>query len=394
MPKNVLHIIRKSSQLRSTFIKNQITAHVRYRPFIAFKEKSNKPYDGGYADFDTDKYEILDLSGKNNEGKKINKYLKRISPSDITAIEKFVKDKSIDILHFHYGTDAGLYKKLIDKCNLPSLISFYGYDVSSFPKMFYGLGKQFLKRRVFNADAMMTAMTEDMKTDLIKLGCDEKKIIVHYHGVGGSVYYFPEREYANREKIILLIVSYLAPQKGHLFLFRGIRELLKRGIRNFELRVIGTGELENELKEYVSANSLSEFIKFPGAMTAHSPEILSEYKNADIFTHPSVIPKNGDKEGIPGTVVEAMFCGLPVVSTYHAGIPYIIENGKTGLLVKEWDVNKIADSISMLMKDSELRKKIGTSAMNYALENLILSKKEAMLEEIYDKLIDSYKSRN
>jgi colanic acid/amylovoran biosynthesis glycosyltransferase len=394
MSKNVLHIIRKSSQLRSTFIKNQITVHIRYRPYIVFKEKSDKPYDGGYADFDSEKFEILDLSGMKSEGKKINKYLKRISTSDINAIEKFIKEKSIDILHFHYGTDAGLYNKLIEKSNLPSLISFYGYDASSFPKMFYGLGKQFLKRRVFNTGAMMTAMTEDMKKDLVQLGCDEKKIIVHYHGVGGSVYYYPERKYANRDKIILLIVSYLAPQKGHLFLFRGIRELLNRGIRNFELRVIGTGELENELKEFVSANNLCDYIKFLGAMKAHSPEILSEYRNADIFTHPSVIPENGDKEGIPGTVVEAMFCGLPVVSTYHAGIPYIIENGKTGLLVKEWDVNKIADSISLLMSDSELRKKIGTNAMNYAMENLILSKKEAMLEEIYDNLISTYKSKN
>lgn len=391
MPNNVLHIIRKSSQLKSTFIKNQIESHVRYNPFIVFKEKSDRLYDGGYADFDINKYEILDLSVFNKSGKN-KKYLKRISSVDVAEIQKFIIEKSIDILHLHYGTDAGLYKKLIDKCGVPSLVSFYGYEVSSFPKMFFGLGRQYLKHRVFNTSSVITAMTEDMENDLIKLGCDENKIIVHYHGVGGGVYYYPERQYINREKIILLIVSYLAPQKGHRFLIDSIKEIVKRGHKNFELRIIGKGELEKELKEYVRRNNLDEYIKFLGAMKAHSPEILSEYRNADIFTHPSVIPENGDKEGIPGTVVEAMFSGLPVVTTYHAGIPYVIENGKTGLLVKEWDIKKLSDNIELLMKDSELRKSIGTNAAKYAMENLILSKKEAMLEEIYDNVINSYKN--
>jgi colanic acid/amylovoran biosynthesis glycosyltransferase len=394
LQKIVLHIIRKSSQLRSTFIKNQIVSHVRYKPYIVFKEKSERLYDGGYADFEFNKYDILDLSELNNSGKKSYKYLKRISSSDVLEIKKFIKDKSIDILHLHYGTDAGLYKKLITESGIPSVVSFYGYEVSSFPGMLLGLGKQYLKHRVFNTPAKITAMTEDMKNDLINLGCDENKIIVHYHGVGGSVYYYPEREYRDRDKIILLIVSYLAPQKGHKFLIESIKEVLKRGHKNIELRIIGTGELEKELKDYVSSNNLNEYVKFLGAMTAHSPEILNEYKNADIFTHPSVIPKNGDKEGIPGTVVEAMFCGLPVVSTYHAGIPYVIENGKTGLLVKEWDIQSLADNIILLIKDAELRKKIGTNAMTYAMENLILSKKEVMLEEIYDSVIINFKKNH
>lgn len=384
MPKNVLHIIRKSSQLRSTFIKNQIISHINYRPFIVYKEKSEKPFDGGYADFDYHNFEILDLS---ENGKTNLKFIKRISRSDTEAIKKFIRDKSIDILHLHYGTDAGMYRKIINGAGIPSLISFYGYEVSSFPGMFFGMGRQYLKKRVFNTPAFVTAMTEDMKNDLIKLGCDEEKIIVHYHGVGGEVYYYPERNYINSGKLILLIVSYLAPQKGHRFLFEGIREVIKRGYRNFELRIIGTGELENDLKEYIKTNNLDDNIKFLGAMKAHSPEIINEYKNADIFTHPSVIPENGDKEGIPGTVVEAMFSGLPVVSTYHAGIPYVIENGKTGLLVNEWDTGKLADNIIALMIDYELRKNLGLSAQKYAMENLLVSRKEKMLEEIYDNLI-------
>jgi colanic acid/amylovoran biosynthesis glycosyltransferase len=387
MPNNVLHILRKSTQLRATFIKNQITNHLRYSPFIVFKESTDKPYDGGYADFENKKFKILNLGeGKKERNKRPNKYIKRISKFDAEKILSFIKLNSIDILHLHYGTDAGLYKKIVEQSGLPSIISFYGYEVSSFPRMFLGLGKHYLKRKVFNTSSKILAMTEDMKNDLLKLECDESKIIVHYHGVDGSIYYNPTRKYYNRDKIILLIVSYLTPQKGHKFLLEAVKEIIKRGYKNFELRIVGTGELEFELKEYVSYNNLNSTVKFLGAMKAHSPEILREYKNADIFTHPSVIPENGDKEGIPGTVVEAMFSGLPVVSTFHAGIPHIIENGKTGLLVKEWNVEELADSILFLIQNVNMREKIGKSAQKYAIENLNLSIKEAELEKIYDSV--------
>jgi len=391
MSNNVLHIIRKSSQLRATFINNQIINHIRYNPFIVFKEFSSKLYDGGYSDFDFNKYKILQL---NEKGKKsfAYKYLKRISDSEIEKILNFIKENRIKILHFHYGTDAGLYYKLMKQSGLPSVISFYGYESSSFPGMFMGYGKYFLNKRVFPYATKIFAMSKEMKKDCIELGCDENKIIVHYHGVNGDIYYYPEREYCEKNKMILLNVSSLVEPKGHIFLFKAIKELVNRNIRNFELRLIGTGDIEIMLKNFVKENKLSEYITFVGVLKAHSDDILSEYKNADIFVHPSVIPKNGDKEGIPGTIVEAMFSGLPVISTYIGGIPYIIENEKTGLLNKEWDVEKLAENILKLMNSVKLREQIGRSGQIYAKENLDLKIKEANLENIYDDLIESFKN--
>ena len=386
MSKNVLHFVRKSTQLKATFINDQISNHINYTPSIVIKEQLDKKYDGGFAEFNFAKYKIIFLDYK----KSISyKYCKKLSDAEVRKILNFVNENNINILHFHYGTDAGLYYQVMKKSDVPSVVSFYGYESSSFPKLYFGLGKKYLQNRVFKHADKLFAMSEDMKNDFIKLGCDESKIIVHYYGVNGKIYNYKSRKYFESDKYTLLIVSSLVPQKGHLFLLHGINELVRRGIKNFVLKIVGTGELANELKRYVKENKLEEYVKLLGPMKAHSTEILSEYVKADIFVHPSVMPKNGDKEGIPGTIVEAMFSGLPVISTNHAGIPHIIKDGFTGLLVKEWDVAKLSDKISQLIKDIELRKRIGENARKYAVDNLDLYIKEKELENIYDNLLNN-----
>ncbi|MBI5403553.1 MAG: glycosyltransferase [Ignavibacteriae bacterium] len=384
MNRNVLHFVRKTSQLKATFINDQITKHERYNPFVVVKERIEKLYDGGFADFDFEKSKVLLL----DQNKDFSyKYRKKICNPDKIRIFNYIRENNISILHFHYGTDAGLYYEIMKESKLPSVVSFYGYDASSFPKAYFGLGKVFLKKRVFKNATRVLAMSEDMKKDFMNIGCEEEKIIVHYYGVNGEIYFYPERKYTDKEKVILLDVCSLVPQKGHLFLLKGINELVKKGIKNFELRIVGTGEMKSSLINFVRENNLKEYVIFLGAMKAHSEEILREYKNAEIFVHPSVIPENGDKEGIPGTISEAMFSGLPVVSTYHAGIPYIIEDGKTGLLVKEWDLGKLSDAILLLINDVNIRERIGRSAQKNAKENLDLKLREEELEKIYDSLI-------
>ena len=114
--------------------------------------------------------------------------------------------------------------------------------------------------------------------------------------------------------------------------------------------------------------------------------MLTILNEADICVHPSVTHKT-TKEGIPGSVIEAMANGLPIISTYHAGISYAIETEKTGILVKEWDINELAHSILRLIESVELREKIGSAAQIHAINDLNLLKKESELEEIYINLI-------
>jgi colanic acid/amylovoran biosynthesis glycosyltransferase len=386
MPCNVLHLVRKNSQLNASFIYNQIIHHKLYSPFIAYRKTVTKNHDGGFAVFSSENHTILDLGRDEKTYEKILfSTVKMLSKKQVTATKDFIVANKIDICHFHYGSDCGIFYPLQKYLTIPSVVSFYGYDSSSFPEYFFRYGGRYLRNRVFNRVDAVLAMSPDMKKDLMKAGCPEEKIIVHYYGTDCSGFY-QERKYFNKEKINLLILASLVPQKGHVFLLHGIKKLVESGITNFMLRIIGTGELEQQLKKTVISLGITGFVSFIGAVRYGSPEMMTEYQNADIFIHPSVIASNGDKEGIPGTIVEAMAAGLPVISTFHAGIPYIIENEKTGILVEEWDTQALAYSMKRLIEDCTLRESLGKAGQSYAMANLDLIEKEKELENIYIQL--------
>lgn len=390
--KKVLHFVRKNTQLKASFIYNQIANQQIFEPLIAFRIKNDNEYNGGFADIDLQKNKYLDLSqNEDNWDKLLFKSIKYLSKKHERKILDFIDQEKIDVCHFHYGTDCGIYYPLLKQLKIPSIVSFYGYDCSSFPKYMHGFGRKYLRERVFDDISVVLAMSPDMKKDLIAAGCVEEKIIVHYHGADCGRFYH-QHAYQVNEKVNLLVLASLVPQKGHLFLLKSLNQLVIKGFNKFHLRIIGTGEMELELKRFVKTKVLSDYVTFVGPLKYASTEMMNEYKNADIFIHPSVIAKNNDKEGIPGTLVEAMSSGIPIISTYHAGIPYIIENNKTGILVKEWDIEELEKEIVNLIEDKDLRERIGKAGQQFAIKNLDLILKEKELEEIYIKIVENYKN--
>lgn len=315
------------------------------------------------------------------------------SGRQVRLLHEFINDNGIDICHFHYGTDCGVYSPLTKKLKIPSIVSFYGYDAFSFPKRFCGYGKIYLHNRVFSQVDSILAMTEEMKNDLLKIGCPAEKIIVHYHGVPSGIFNGLKKTYEqSNEKFTLLNISYLDPVKGHIFIFKALKLLVGKGFTNIKLKIIGHGYYEPVLNKFICENNLNTYVDFLGPLPYGSEAMLSEIKNADAFIHPSVVTGD-DKEGIPGALVEAMFAGLPVISTYHGGIPYIIEDNKTGILMKEWDVESLAKAILKFMNNQKLRERIGKAGQEYALTHLALHEKELELESIYEQLIESKKSQ-
>lgn len=383
----VAHFVRKNTQLRASFIRNQIAAHQKYQAAVVWRKNVSKPLDGGFADFDQEAHPALDLSqGEGWKEKVLFSGPKMLSGRQVNRVLEFLDRYGAGLCHFHYGSDCGVFFPLLRKLKMPSVVSFYGYDCSSFPRRYYGYGATFLRNRVFADATAVLAMSPDMKADLIKAGCPEEKIVVHYYGTDTGRFYM-ERAYPEKQSVNLLILASLVPQKGHMALLRSLERLIGSGVDNLSLRIVGTGELEQALKSYVLERNLSRHVAFAGPIKYASEEMMREYAMADIFVHPSVEASNGDKEGIPGTIIEAMAAGLPVVSTYHAGIPYVIEHEKTGLLAPEYDADALSIVIERLVRDAGLRKRLGLAGQQYACRSLELGRKEAELEQIYDTLL-------
>ena len=391
--KRVLHFVRKSSQLKASFICNQLSNHAEYIPYIIFRKKVTKRNDGGFAQLNLKGFIFLDLSEDETWYEKfLFRTVKVLSGRQVKKIKQFITANKITICHFHYGSDCGVFYPVLRNLLIPSIVSFYGYDCSSFPKRFFGYGEIYLKNRVFKNITKVLAMSPDMKTDLIAAGCPEEKIVVHYYGTDVCRFYLLEKQFTDKDPVMILSLCSLVPQKGHLFLLKSIAKIVAWGVLNFRLRIVGTGVLENELKKFVQNNNLSSYIQFVGAIPYGENEMIREYHNADIFVHPSVVAPDGDKEGIPGTIIEAMSAALPVISTYHAGIPYIIIHNETGMLVNEHDIESLSETLIKMINNPQLRKSIGLAGQYYAVENLDLMKKEIELEDLYQQITCDFKT--
>lgn len=374
----ILHLERKFTSPTETFIANQINAVDGYKHSVFTIEHLNNLYTN--AKVYTPEKEVF-LSTKILRGthkKYFQAQLNKISPQ---------------LIHAHYLTDASLFHPLTKHIDLPKICSCYGYDVSVFPEKMKFFTRPYTQR-IFKEYDLILAMTEEMEKDLLKLGCPKEKLRVHYHGIDTQKFDI-KRDYLlrNREFNLLTIAS-LYPVKGHMTVLKAIEELKKNNSEiKIRYNIIGQGPDEAYLKNYVADHGLNDLVNFCGAVK-HGPEFNAYLELADVFLHPSITTRENDKEGVPGALVEAMASGLPVISTYHGGIPAVMEDQKTGFLVKEHDFLSVADKLRLLHDEKKIRMNIGSRAKKYAREQLDLSEKSKNLMALYTEAINNHSANS
>lgn len=366
--RKILHLERKFISPTETFIYNQIQNLNNLSVLVA----TVKEVKGIENDFT-----IL----KPKKSQWVNSNI--LFPPVTNDLVRQLNNYNITLIHTHYLTDASFFYPLTKEMKCPKICSVYGYDVSEFPQKYRGLGKLYLQR-VFRSYDKIIAMSPDMEKDLLKIGCPADKIIVHYYGTDISRYTPIQRSYDLRNGVLrLLTVASLRDKKGHITVLKALA-LIKEKVRFF-YDIVGEGPLRSELEQLAQNLGLGSQVRFHGHVEYKDNVLL--YSDADVFILTSEIAKSGDKEGIPGVIVEGMASALPIISTYHAGIPFIIENGFSGLLAEEKDSPKIAEYILMLYQDEGLRKSIGSKAREATLKNLNLQIRTKELVKIYNQLL-------
>ena len=156
-------------------------------------------------------------------------------------------------------------------------------------------------------------------------------------------------------KFKILFVGRHIERKGIRYLIEAAKYLPRD---QFEIRIVGVGDLTEQLKKQataIAASNAAEII-FTGKL---SPEALAnEYKTANVFTLPAIVDSKGDTEGLGVVLIEAMELGLPVVASNVGGIPDVVVDGETGILVPEKDPKALAEAYKRLASDNELVKKL------------------------------------
>jgi glycosyltransferase involved in cell wall biosynthesis len=170
---------------------------------------------------------------------------------------------------------------------------------------------------------------------------------------------------------LIVAVGRLIGKKGFLDLLRACRLLKDRG-KSFRCEIIGEGPLEQELRKKIVQLDLQDYVELLGAKPQH--EIRERLAAATAFVLPSVIDPDGGMDNLPTVVMEAMAAGLPVVSTSIGGIPEMVIQNETGLLVPPGDVTALAGAIERLLDDIGLARRFGERGFQRASELFSIEK--------------------
>jgi colanic acid/amylovoran biosynthesis glycosyltransferase len=234
----------------------------------------------------------------------------------------------------------------------------------------------------------IVAISEFNRRYLIEeLGIAKSKIEVIRCGV--DVTRFQKDLKRLNDRPVLLSVGKLVEKKGHDVLVRACGYLRDWGYR-FQCKIIGEGALLPDLLALTKSLSLEEYVHFCGPV--HHSEILKYHKEADIFALACVKGKDGDMDGIPVALMEAMAMEIPVVTTNVSGIPELVESGTTGLVVEPSNPRELAAGLRQLLDDAQLRQAIGRLGREKVLQDYDQQKNQLAMIDIFLKGVASTRS--
>lgn len=381
----VIHLTRRFLPRTSTFIYTQLT-HLPSEKALAMARTAENQ----------DLFPGVDLRAFGLEPENWRKRWSAINYRTFRRMTNYEKQFYIrqiralqpDVLHAHFAVDAAFFLDVCRRFTRPLIVSCYGYDVSSFPNRYLGWGRRYLQP-VWKCARLILAMSNDMREDLLRLGCPAEKIRVHYQGIELAQFKYVERN-STMSPVRVLFVGSLNERKGVEHVLNAFAQIANQRPQ-VELRFAGSGPLRAKLEQLVRAWGLADRVSFAGFVRHES--LPAELNRAQIFCHPSWTLKNGDKEGIPGTIVEAMATGLPVVATRHAGIPEMVRDGEDGFLVPERDIHAIAQALLTLVDKPDLRSLMGHNAAAQARDKADAVRLTADLEAIYDDIVGQQENR-
>ena len=287
--------------------------------------------------------------------------------------------ENFDVVHCQfgpYGVVAAQLKQLgIVKGRV--LTSFHGYDMSQHLKK---VGEN-VYQTLFQIGDGFLPISDYWRERLISMGCPRDKITVQRMGINTDMYQFQQKPQSGAP-IKLLSVGRLVEKKGIEFALRALAQV-KPDCPDFLYYVAGNGPLMSNLEALTSELGLSNQVKFLGWQS--QAQIVDLMRESDIMITPSVTARDGDKEGIPMVLMEAMASGLPVISTYHSGIPELIEDGVSGLLVPERDVEGLAAALRRGLTQPETLAAYVVAGRHKVEQQFDLARLHSRLMDLYQR---------
>jgi len=304
------------------------------------------------------------------------------APSAVYRVARVSREPRPKIVHCHYG-DTGLqYGFAATLWNVPLIVSFYGYDVSSFPRTH---GNDVYRALFRRADRVL-ALSEEMREVLCGLGAPRERTRLQHLSVDPVRFGPPpEGRVATPGPVRILTVGRLVEKKGHEYALKALATL-SHDSPGFEYEVVGDGPLASHLQSLAESLGIADRVRFRGALS--EPEVADAMRRADLFVLPSVEAANGDREGTPTVLLEAQATSLPVIATRHAGIPEVVRDGETAILVGERDVEGLARALRTMLASPETRLAFSQAGRDFVLRRHSVEAGARQLEQIYEEVLN------
>lgn len=296
----------------------------------------------------------------------------RVDDQHVSHARRFLWQHGVEVIIGEHLDTSLPWLNVARELGLRFFAHAHGYDVSmrlDDPKW------RTAYLRYNDADGVIT-MSRASRDRLVSVGLDPSRVHVIPYGVE-----VPEEPVARAERqgIRCLAVGRMVPKKGPVLTLDAFRRAVSAR-PNLHLDFVGAGPLLPAAQQFVRCFSMESCVTLHGARSNH--DVRQMMREADIFIQHSITASDGNQEGLPVAILEAMANGLPVVSTRHAGIPEAVTDGVSGYLVDEGDSVAMADRIIALAGDPGMRKAMGEAGWRAAAANYAWDQERARLREL------------
>lgn len=309
-----------------------------------------------------------------------------IIPFDL-HVERIAKEIGISIMHSHFGNVAWMNLRTASRLGVPHVASFYGFDVRFLPAKDPLWKKRY--RQLFSEVDLVLALGPNMASELEDMGCERRKLAVHHLGVDLTHLPFRPRQWDIGQTLRVLIAGTFKEKKGIPYALEALSKL--REYTDLEITIIG--DATNEERDQVEKKRITDTVhrlKLESIVTflGYQPYsiLINEAYNHHIFLAPSITANDGDTEGTPITVAELAASGMPIISTFHADIPEIIQHEKTGWLVQERSVDELVSCLYFLISNPGKWEPVLKAGRQHIEKEFDAHKQGVRLGEIYKQV--------
>jgi colanic acid/amylovoran biosynthesis glycosyltransferase len=291
-------------------------------------------------------------------------------------LRKFLVANKVNALLAEFGPTGVAAMDACKEARVPLIVHFHGNDAYD-PSL-----ERAAYQNLFKRAASVVAVSREMVKHLRSLGTPPEKLRYNPYGVDTTL--FRGGEPALAPPVFLAVGRFVSKKAPDLTL-RAFSDTVK-SIPEARLIMIGNGSQWQMCKQLARELGIANRVKFQG-VKSHA-EVAAMMRRVRAFVQHSRRTSSGQSEGTPNTVLEAGACGIPVIATRHAGIPDVVIDGETGLLVDEGDVAGMADHLTHLARDANLAARLGLAARDRICSEFSMEKRITHLWHIIKSAVD------